>query len=235
MATFMFIYSVAFSFLPFYKTGNPYLLVSGFYLVAFGLVLLFANVEGNWGNSHVDFTTEFKLSLLFVYLFLIWLIYIVARKKLKWRGREIMELAAWDIEPGPDTYTERPRPVATVDYSKYDMIDFSNFLKKNLVCMAYQEENRVLLLPVKMGDEFGILLNPSFDYLSKTWISFDFDGHVSVHISRKDYLDYREDFLFDQLCDSLGKLMVSFADFYMAGNKVRILDRLDSVKIGYFS
>ena len=231
LAVIMFLYATIFGFWSFYKTDNPYFLVSGFYLISFGFVLLFANFEVHLGEA----TTEFRLSLLFVYFFMIWLIYIVVRKKLKWRGREIMELAAWDIESGSGTYTERPMPVTKIDFSKYDIIDFANYLKKNLICLAYQEENRVLLLPVKMGDEMDFLLNPSFDYVSKTWISFDFEGNVSVHISRKDYLDYREDFQFDQLCDSLGKLMVMFAEFYVTGNKVRIIDRLDSVKIGYFS
>jgi hypothetical protein len=229
------IYSVFFGFWPFYKTGNTYFLVSGFYLVAFSFVLFFIDVEGNVRNPEIVASTETKLSLLFVYLFLIWLIYIVARKKLKWRGREIMELAAWDVESGPDTFTDRPRPTGKQEMSKYDVIDFSNYLKKNLVCMPFEEENRILLLPVKMGEDYGLFYNPSFDYLSKTWISFDFDGNVSVHISRSDYLDFREDLSFDQLCDALGKLMITFAEFYMNGNKIRILDRLDSVKTGLFS
>jgi hypothetical protein len=92
-----------------------------------------------------------------------------------------------------------------------------------------------LIVPVKQGDEFNALYNPNFDYLKKTWISFAFDGQVSVHISRKDYLDYREDLAFDHLCISLGQLMITFADFYMNGNKVRIIDRLNSVKTGLFS
>ena len=98
-----------------------------------------------------------------------------------------------------------------------------------------QEENRVLIVPIKYGHEFAALYNPSFNYLEKTWISFDFDGQVSVHISRKDYLDYKDDLAFDHLCESMGQLFITFADFYMKGDKVRITDRLGSVKMGLFS
>ncbi|HAQ18959.1 MAG TPA: hypothetical protein DCR40_06960 [Prolixibacteraceae bacterium] len=229
------VYSLVFGFWPFARTGNAYILVSAFYLVFFGLVLLQVDIKGDINNPMANPGNELKLSMIFVYLFLIWLIYLVALKKLKWRGREIMELAAWDVEEALDTYTERPRPAGVVDYSKYDIIDFGNYLKRNLVCMSYQEENRVVLLPIKMSNEFAMLYQPNFDYLSKTWISFGFDGNVSVHISRKDYLDYRDDLSFDHLCESLGKLMITFAEFYMKGDKVRIMDRLNSVKLGYFS
>jgi hypothetical protein len=101
--------------------------------------------------------------------------------------------------------------------------------------MPFQEENRVVLVPIKMGDEFELLYKPNYDYLGKTWIAFNFDGKVSVHISRKDYLDFKDDLAFDHLCESMGQLFITFANFYMQGDKVRIVDRLNSVKIGLFS
>lgn len=228
------IYSALFGFWPYFKTGNAYILVSGFYLVCFGAVLMFVEVD-DVGNPFANPGIELKLSIVFVYLFLIWMIYLAAMKKLKWRGREIMELAAWDVDEGPDTYTERPRPAGKVDYSKYDIIDFTTYLKQIMVGVTYVESNRVLIIPVKQSDEFSVLYNPNFNYLEKTWISFAFDGQVSVHISRKDYLDFREDLAFDHLCESLGQLFITFAGFYMQGNKVRILDRLNTVKTGIFS
>lgn len=231
----MIFYSFVFGFWSFYKSNNYYFLISTFYLLAFGLVLLLLDLPDDFNGPKPKFTEEMKVGLLFFYFFMFWLMYVGYQKKLKYRGREVMELAAWDVDEGPDTYTERPRPAGIVDYSKYDIIDFGNHLKSKLVCMPFQEENRVLLVPVKMGDEYEFLYKPNYDYLSKTWISFDFDGQVSVHISRKDYLDYKDDLSFDHLCESLGQLMITFAGFYMKGDKVRIMDRLNSVKIGLFS
>lgn len=231
----MILYSLVFGFWSFVKTGNYYFLISAFYLLAFGFILIWLDLPDDFSGPRPKFSDELKGGLVIFYFFMFWLIYVGYQKKLKYRGREIMELAAWDVEEGPDSYTERPRPAGVVEYSKYDIIDFSNYLKKILVCMPFVEDNRVLLVPIKMGDEFELLYKPDYDYLSKTWISFDFDGQVSVHISRKDYLDFKDDLAFDHLCESLGQLFITFAEFYVRGNKVRILDRLNSVKVGLFS
>jgi len=139
------------------------------------------------------------------------------------------------VEEGLESYTERPRPAGLVDYSKYDIIDFTNYLKRVMIGFTYQEENRIFIVPIKFGHEWGALYSPNFNYLEKTWIAFDFDGQVSVHISRKDYLSYKEDLAFDHLCESMGQLFITFGEFYMRGDKVRIIDRLNSVKLGLFS
>jgi len=228
-------YSLAFGFWSFYKTGNYYMLVSAFYLLSLGGVMLFIKAPDTLNGPPPEFPNEFKIVLVFFYLMLFWLIYRMVTKRFNNRGREVMELAAWDVEEGPESYTERPRPAGAVEYSKYDIIDFRNYLKKILVCYPFLEENRVVMVPVKMGDEYDVLYNPNFNYLEKTWICFDFDGQVSVHISKNDYLDYKDDLAFDHLCESLGQLFITFADFYMKGDKVRITDRLDSVKMGLFS
>jgi hypothetical protein len=231
----MILYSFAFGFWSFIKSNNYYFLISAFYLLTFGFVLITLDLPDDFRGPAPVFTDEVKVGLVFFYLFMFWLMYVGYQKKMKYRGREVMELAAWDVEEGPESYTERPRPAGVVDYSKYDIIDFANYLKKILVGMTYLEENRVIIVPVKQGKEWGALYDPNFNYLEKTWIAFDFDGQVSVHISKKDYLDYKDDLAFDHLCESLGQLMITFADFYMKGNKVRITDRLNSVKVGLFS
>ena len=228
-------YSLAFGFWSFYKTGNYYMLVSAFYLLSLGGLMLLMKVPESLNAPVPQLPNEFKVVLVFFYLLLFWLIYGMITKRFNYRGREVLELAAWDVDEGPESYTERPRPAGVVDYSKYDIIDFTNYLKRIMVGMTYQEENRILIVPIKYGHEWGALYNPNFNYLEKTWIAFNFDGQVSVHISRKDYLNYKEDLAFDHLCESMGKLFITFADFYMRGDKVRILDRLNSVKLGIFS
>ena len=229
------LYALAFSFWSFRKSNNSYFLISALYMITIGIFLILFEAPDNFGGPKPKFSTETKIALVFFYFFALWLALVAYKKKLKYRGREILELAAWDVEEGPESYTERPRPAGVVEYSKYDIIDLGNHLKKILVCYPFLEETRVVLVPIKMGEEFELLYKPNYDYLSKTWIAFDFEGQVSVHISRKDYLDYKDDLAFDHLCESLGLLMITFADFYMRGDKVRIMDRLNSVKTGLFS
>jgi len=62
----------------------------------------------------------------------------------------------------------------------------------------------VVLRLVKMGNEYqpSVWLRP--DYAGRTWVSIGFDGNVAVNLSQEDYLDYRQDLSFDQLCASLG-------------------------------
>ena len=229
------LYAVGFSFWSFRKSNNSYFLISALYMITTGIFLILFEAPDNFVGPKPKFGNETKVALVFLYFFALWMAWVSNKKKLKYRGREIMELAAWDVEDGPESYTDRPRPAGMVDYSKYDIIDFGNYLKTILVCHPFLEENRIVLVPIKMGDEFELLYKPNYDYLSKTWIAFDFDGQVSVHISRKDYLDYKDDLAFDHLCESMGQLFITFADFYLRGDKVRIIDRLNAVKVGLFS
>jgi hypothetical protein len=230
----MILFSLVFGFWAFYKFNNFYFLISTFYLIAFGLVLILFDLPDDFNNSGLNFTVEMKLALLFFVFSFLLLIYVGFQKKLKYRGSEVMEMAARDVEIAADTYTERPRPAGEVECSKYDIIDFGNHLKSNLICMPFHEENRVVLVPVKISDYLDFLFSTNFEYQNKTCISFYFNGQVSVHISREDYLSYRDDLAFDHLCESLGQLFITFADFYMRGDKTRIIDRLNSVKMGLF-
>ncbi len=58
---------------------------------------------------------------------------------------------------------------------------------------------------------------------------------VSVHISHKDYLDYREPLAFDALCDSLGQVFIDFLELFSKGEGVRVIDQLDNQKIAILS
>lgn len=230
----MIVFAFLFGFWSFHKTSNYNFLVSACYLLSLGLLLILADLPSDLNDPGSDFAIEIKLVFLFFLIFFFWLMYLGLQKKMKYRGNEVMELAARDVDLIPDTYTERPRPAGNIDYTKYDLIDIGNHLKKKLICMPFLEENRLLLVPIKISDYLDLLFIPDFDYKNKTWISFDFQGQVSVHISKKDYLNYKEDLSFDQLCESLGKLFITFADYYMHGDKERIIDRLNSVKLGLF-
>jgi hypothetical protein len=163
------------------------------------------------------------------------IIYLAATRRLKWRGREIFELAAEPVDETGNGYTSRPRPVGRVKYSPKQLREFAQFASRHLIALPYITSKNITLVPVKMGDEFGRLLGLSGDYRDATWVNFDVDGEVSVHIAQADYLDYREALSFDQLCISLGQVFIDFIDLYCKGEGVRIIDRMDDLKIGYAS
>jgi hypothetical protein len=61
------------------------------------------------------------------------------------------------------------------------------------------------------------------------------DSEVSVHIAQKVYLDYRQPLSFDQLCTSLGQVFIDFFELYKKGEGLRVIDRMDDIKIPVFS
>jgi hypothetical protein len=144
-------------------------------------------------------------------------------------------MAAKSIEPDPDGFTSRPRPAGKTDYTSEELTGFAEFLRKNLIAMPHREEKNIVFIIIKTGEELGYMFNPEQFRQNGTWISFDFTGNVSVSMSKKDYLDFKEELSFDQLCENLGKLFISFMEYYRKGEPERILYKLNELKLGLMS
>jgi len=228
VAAFFILYA-GFSFWIFIRTRNlSYLaasvwqgLVGSFLSIRFGYPLI-GGVKPEWQ------------SILFLLLLAstVWLLYLVFTRKAKWKGREVFELASMSIEPQPDGFTERPHPAGRTEYSMNELTGFAEFLRKNLIAMPYPEENRTVFVPVKMEDEFGYLFNPKKFRQNRSWIGFDFQGNVTVNVSKEDYIGYKEELSFDQLCENLGKLFIEFMKYYRKGEADRILYKLNELGLG---
>ncbi len=152
-----------------------------------------------------------------------------------WSCHRIFELAGETVDETGNGYTSRPLPVGKVDYSPEEIRSFARFCSRNMIALPYYSTRNLTLVPIKMGEEFGRLLGMSGDYRDATWVNFDVNGDVSVHIAQKDYLDYREPLAFDQLCISLGQVFVDFLELYTKGEGVRVIDRMNDLNIGIFS
>jgi hypothetical protein len=218
----------------FVRTGNWVQLFVCIYAIFTGYMLMMLKTAylGASVLRAKDFGLAYFTSLVF---FGGVFIYVVLTRKFKWRGREIFELAAEPVEETGNGYTARPRPVGKVEYSPQQMRFFARFAARHLIALPYYSSKNITLVPVKMGDEYGRLLGVSGDYRDATWVSFDVDGEVSVHIAQKDYLDYRESPSFDPLCISLGQVFIDFLELYSKGEGVRVIDRLDDLKIPVLS
>lgn len=216
----------------FLRTRNiPHLFISAYAIfLGFTVIMLRKNILTD--QYLVDVEVAFLTSLVF---FLFVLIYLAVTRKLKWRGRELFEMAAEPVEEVGNGYTSRPRPVGKVTYSPQQIRQFSRFCARNLIALPYEAGQNITLVLIKMGDEFNRLLGLSGDYRDATWINFDENGEVSVHMAQKDYLDYQEALAFDQLCSSLGQVFLSFFEQYSKGEGVRVIDRMDDLRISIFS
>jgi hypothetical protein len=208
---------------------NPGFLVPACYQFFGGIVIF------SWGTSDGGDSNLTKISLVFTVFFLFWMVYLLFTKKIKWRGREVMELAAASVDDTGNGYTSRPLPAGLTDFTQRQILEFADFARRHLIAVSYVGKDRVVFVPVMMGREFGFILGLKNDYTDETWVSFDFEGNVSVNISHRDYLNFKEALSFDQLCTSLGNLFVEFIEIYLRGEGVRIIDRMDAVGIGVFS
>jgi len=177
--------------------------------------------------------TKLLIALLLFMLPALW--FFILSKRMKWRGREIFELAALRVEEKTSGYTPRPRPVGKADYSEQDLAAYARFLSKNLIAFTYFETERVLFAPVKNSQEYPFLLGVAPDLTEFTWVAFDLDGNVTAHISHKDYLAYRDELSFDALCESLGQIFIEFLELCQRGEQIRVIERINALQMGIFS
>jgi len=165
----------------------------------------------------------------------IFLAFMVLTRQVKWRGRDILEMAAQPVDDIVEGYTDRPHPAGKAEFTRREIMDFVSFARRKQIAWTYVEPDRVVFVPIKMGDEFGFLFTRYRSYEGETWVAFESDGNVNVHISQADYVHFREDLDFDQLCRSLADVFIDFLDLHRKGQDTRIMDRLDAMKIGLFS
>jgi hypothetical protein len=215
------------AFITYWRTQNTGFLIVGLFQVSAGLMCISA-VPAFEDKSKIGLTPVFLIT---TYGLMITMFYLAVNRKLKWRGQEIFELAAMPIEDTGNNYTARPRPAGQADVTRTEMIRFVNFITSNLIAFAFREENRfVFVLPLP-GNDTPYLLGLKKDYLDDTWVAIDFDGNVSVNITEEDYLLFKQDLNFDQLCESLGNVFIEFLEFSKQGQEQRIIDRMNALRL----
>jgi len=209
-------------------------LVSSTYLFAFALVLITMQYQYD-GNPMKVFPPISRLFAIWMVISWIWLFYLTVTGKIRWKGNHILELASIGVDPSNNAYTERPFPVREIDFTKDEILAMAAYFRKNLICIHYNDGDKVYFVPKNNDAAMNLLFRPGFNVIEDTWIAFDPSGQVSVHISRKTYLSYKENLAFDQLCNNLGNLFIEFLDDYRKGEGVRIMDKINTVKSDFFA
>jgi len=213
------------------RTQNVGYLLTSLYL--FSMTLYFATVPRGLLPAESRRVPAFFLSCAIA--FAVPMAFQFFAKRYKWRGREVLELAAMPVDETSDGFASRPLPVGRTDASRREVLAFADFCRRNLIAMPYVEKNGAVLVPVKMGEEYGHLFRWNRDYRSDTWVELDFEGNVSAHISERDYEDYEDRLAFDQLCHSLGRLFIEFLEWFRASKRHRIIDRMNALQLSAFS
>ena len=154
-------------------------------------------------------------------------IIILSSKRINWRYREILELAASPVDESADGFTPRAFPAGQARYTKEEIIGFSKFMIKHVIAYPFVENSRVVLVVPENMFLYMLLLKRG--YHKDTHVCFDFEGNVSVTIAKKDYQKFKEEFTFDQLCASLGELFIEFLELYKNGKSREIITKLNAI------
>jgi hypothetical protein len=141
----------------------------------------------------------------------------------------ILELAGQSVSDVADGFTERPYPLGRYNCSKEELISFANTLDKLYIAYSFAQKNRIVLVFNSGFFEVFPYIKPNF--AKTTNIEFDFEGNMSIHITKKDYEMYKEELTFDRLCQSLGNLILRFLELFKMGKEDEILKIIQNVNV----
>ncbi len=159
-------------------------------------------------------------------------LYFIFTRRLKWRSREIFELAAMPVSETSNGFTGRPIHAGKLNYSQIELRAFAEFMLNNLIAIPYFEENRVVF---SLDHSISRIVGLKQEHEPGSWISFDNDGNVTAHISAKDYVKFKDTFAFDKLCTNLGVLFAGFMEKFLKGEGVRVIDKLNDLRLNPFT
>ena len=215
--------AAAINFLIFRRTKNL-----GFFVVTVCMLLatIMSVLVGIYGRGVFNPALVITVVLLVITFPII--LYMLFTKKTKWRKREMLELAAFQVDKTHSGFTTRPFPAGTVECSQEELDAFVQFMKVNMIALPVYDYNRVNLV---INSDYEFIMGLSLSYKDKTWISIDNEGQVLVHISKKDYLLYRDTYSYDKLCESLGAKMIEFLNLYLKEEEQRIIDMLNDLNL----
>ena len=156
------------------------------------------------------------------------LMIVLFTRKLKWRYREVLEMAARSVTQTADGFTDRPYPAGKQEYTEEEIRGFAKFLLKYAIAYPIIESDRiVLLIPENM---FLYIMGFRRGYENGSYIAFDFQGSVSVKIAQKDYRKYNDELTFDRLCGSFAALFIEFLNAYRTGEARLIVRKMNDLK-----
>jgi hypothetical protein len=113
----------AYTLFVFIRSGNWPHLLTGVYQAFLGWWVF--SLPAYINNNRIE-KIEFMVAVLAGLVFFgALLVYLVVTRKIKWRGREIFELAAEPVEESENGYTSRPRPIGKLNFHPDEIRQFA--------------------------------------------------------------------------------------------------------------
>jgi len=144
-------------------------------------------------------------------------------EKLESNARKLFNLAAEHVHEAFNGFTDRPYSACKTEYTRDEIRGFTRFMGGKKIAKSFVQQ-KVVILAFSMG--ISPLKEPDLQQIS--YVSFDNDGNISIHISEYDYKRFKEELTFDQLCASLGDVFMRFLEHYKKGLESRIIVELKS-------
>jgi hypothetical protein len=165
---------------------------------------------------------DYKGIFIFIPLLILWTVYgyfVYLYRKFNSSYKRLLELAAKPVNDIANGFSSRPFPAGELSFTKKELMDFTNFLKKHFIAFPYIDKNRILLL---LTDQSKFWFGGPHQ-VKDSYVTFSFDGKVTVNIAIKEYKKYKEEYTFDKLCEALGNLFKEFFVNFQQNNTKDIL------------
>ena len=142
-------------------------MISTIYL--FVLASLILSLPVNYLNTGGRLPAWTQLLVLFTLILWVWMMFLVFSRKLKWKGRELFELAAMNVEDVADGYSPRPHPAGKIEATKKQILSFAGFMQKQLWYL-------VMLKPSRLSWYRSFRVMNTNPCLSRTFITMNQPG-----------------------------------------------------------
>jgi len=202
------------------RLGNPFHLVPMLFYLSGSATFVSAQYAGK------IITTALAAVSGGLFLLFMW---VLIKRRIKWRYREVLELAARSVRSAKDGYTDRPFPAGEINVKPEQLESFSTFLSKHGIAWSIMENDKqVWVIPENL---LFYLLGLKKDYQNETFVKTDENGNLSVKISQKSYRLYRQEYTFDHLNAALGNLFIHFLHLHEKGKDKEIIRRMDDLQL----
>ncbi|MCK4639017.1 MAG: hypothetical protein KAT33_06320 [Bacteroidales bacterium] len=141
--------------------------------------------------------------------------------KLEKSARRIFKTAASTVFSATNGFTSRPYSAGYAEYTKDQIIGFTHYLSGKIIVFPVYRENGIYLTFSMRRSPLSINEPTEISY-----VYFDYEGKITVHISAKDYKRYKEELSFDQLCGSMSDVFKRFLNYYINNQESRIIPEL---------
>ena len=137
--------------------------------------------------------------------------------KLEKFARRIFKTAARTVYSATNGFTSRPYSAGHAEYTKEQIIGFTHYLSGKIIVFPFYRENGIYLTFSMRRSPLSIHEPSEISY-----VYFDYEGKITVHISAKDYKRYKAELSFDQLCESMSDVFKRFLNYYINNQESRI-------------